>query len=45
VAAKNPERWYAQIDPDPETLLKARADFGRMILTLETIENNPPPWY
>ena len=45
VAAKNPERWYAHIDPDPETLLKARADFGKMILTVETVENNPPPWY
>ena len=42
VAAKNPERWYANPDPDPETLLKARADFGKMILTPETVENNPP---
>jgi hypothetical protein len=45
VAAKNPERWYANPDPDPETLMKARADFGKMILTPEIIESNPPPWY
>ena len=31
--AKDLEPWYATIDPDPETLAKARADFGGMILT------------
>ena len=45
VQAKDLEPWYAHIDPDPETLMKARADFGKMILTPETIANNPPPWY
>ena len=44
VQAKDLEPWYANIDPDPETLAKARADFGKMILTLETIKSNPPPW-
>lgn len=43
VQAKDLQPWYANIDPDPETLAKARADFGTMILTLETINNNPPP--
>ena len=45
VQAKNLESWYASVDSDPETLLKARADFGKMILTLQTIKDNPPPWY
>jgi hypothetical protein len=35
--------WYATIGPDPDTLAKARADFGTMILTTETIAANPPP--
>ena len=43
VQAKDLQPWYATIDPDPETLAKGRADFGKMILTLETIKNNPPP--
>jgi hypothetical protein len=34
----------ATIDPDPETLTKARADFGGMLLTPEIIAANPPPW-
>ncbi|QCB97185.1 hypothetical protein E5206_09785 [Arthrobacter sp. PAMC25564] len=44
VQAKDLEPWYATIDPDPDTLAKARADFGGMILTPEIIANNPPPW-
>ena len=44
VQAKDLEPWYANIDPDPETLAKARADFGKMILTPQTIADNPPPW-
>lgn len=44
VQAKDLEPWYANIDPDPETLAKARADFGGMILTKEIIADNPPPW-
>ncbi|QCB97184.1 hypothetical protein E5206_09780 [Arthrobacter sp. PAMC25564] len=44
VQAKDLESWYATIDPDPETLAKARADFGGMILTPEIIAANPPPW-
>ncbi len=44
VQAKDLEPWYAQIDPDPQTLAQARADFGGMIITPETIANNPPPW-
>ncbi|MBE3073621.1 MAG: hypothetical protein IMZ75_01540 [Actinobacteria bacterium] len=44
VQAKDLEPWYADIDPDSETLAKARADFGKMILTPQTIADNPPPW-
>ena len=44
VQAKDLEPWYANIDPDPETLVKARADFGKMILTPQTVADNPPPW-
>lgn len=44
VQAKDLEPWYATIDPDPDTLAKARADFGGMILTPEIIAANPPPW-
>ncbi|WP_427004233.1 hypothetical protein [Pseudarthrobacter sp. H2] len=44
VQAKDLEPWYASIDPDPETLAKARADFGGMLLTPEIIAANPPPW-
>ncbi|WP_426297748.1 hypothetical protein [Arthrobacter sp. R-11] len=44
VQAKDMEPWYAQIDPDPQTLAQARADFGGMLLTPEIIANNPPPW-
>lgn len=44
VQAKKLAPWYATIDPDPETLAKARADFGGMILTPEIISANPPPW-
>ena len=32
VASESP--WYANIGPDPETLVKAHADFAKMILTL-----------
>lgn len=45
VQAKDLEPWYANIDPDPETLAKARSDFGKMILTPQTIADNPPPWH
>jgi hypothetical protein len=44
VQATDLEPWYATIEPDPETLAKARADFGGMILTPEIIAANPPPW-
>ncbi|QCB97336.1 hypothetical protein E5206_10700 [Arthrobacter sp. PAMC25564] len=44
VQAKDLEPWYATIDPDPDTLAKARADFGGMVLTPEIIAANPPPW-
>jgi len=44
VQAKDLEPWYAHIDPDPDTLVKARADFGMMTLTPQTIADNPPPW-
>jgi hypothetical protein len=44
VQAKDLGRWYANIEPDPQTLAKARADFGKMILTPETLVDNPPPW-
>jgi hypothetical protein len=45
VQANDLEPWYASPDTDPATLAKARADFGSMILTEQTIEDNPPPWY
>ena len=32
VASESP--WYANLGPDPETLVKAHADFAKMILTL-----------
>lgn len=44
VEAKDLRLWYANIDPDPETLAQARADFGGMILTKQIIADNPPPW-
>ena len=44
VQAKDQQPWYANMDPDPETLAKARTDFGRMILTKQTTADNPPPW-
>ena len=44
VRAKDLEPCYANIDPDPATLAKARADFGGMLLTPEIIADNPPPW-
>lgn len=44
VKAKDLDPWYATIDPDPDTLAKARNDFGGMILTPEIIAANPPPW-
>lgn len=43
VQAKDLRAWYATGDPDPDTLAKARANFGNMILTPETIKNNPHP--
>ena len=44
VQAKDLQPWYATIDPEPETLAKARADFGGMILTEQIIADFPPPW-
>ncbi|WP_211882162.1 hypothetical protein [Pseudarthrobacter albicanus] len=44
VQAKDLKPWYATVDPAPETLAKARADFGGMLLTPEIIAANPPPW-
>lgn len=44
VQAKDLEPWYATTTVDPETLAKARDDFGAVILTPEIIANNPPPW-
>lgn len=44
VQAKDLEPWYATIDPDQETLARARADFTGMFLTPEIIADNPPPW-
>jgi hypothetical protein len=43
VQAKDLQPWYARGDPDPDTLAKARADFGQMILTKQTIADNPFP--
>ncbi|WP_109508747.1 hypothetical protein [Nocardioides speluncae] len=36
--------WYAQELPDPAVLAQARADFGDMILTVQTIKENPVTW-
>jgi hypothetical protein len=44
VQAKDLEPWYATTTVDPETLAKARADFGAVLLTREIIASNPPPW-
>lgn len=44
VKAHHLDSWYASLDPEPETLAKARHDFGDMILTLDTVASNPPPW-
>ena len=43
VQAKDLQPWYAKVDPDPETLAQARADFGKMILTKQTIADHPFP--
>lgn len=36
--------WYADLVPNPDTLAQGRHDFGAMIITADTITNNPPPW-
>lgn len=38
------EPWYRQPLPDPDTVARARHDFGDMILTQEVIDANPAPW-
>ena len=38
VAARDLEPWYAQPEPDPEVLARARQDFGEMIMTPENIQ-------
>jgi hypothetical protein len=44
VEAADLTAWFATERPDPMTVEQARADFGPMILTRETIALNPPPW-
>ena len=44
VEAPDLARWYEHLVPEPDTLAKGRQDFGDMILTAETIAENPPPW-
>ena len=36
--------WYQEPFPDPDTLTKARQDFGPMLLTKAVIAEHPPPW-
>lgn len=43
IQARDLATWYAQPAPTYEVLVAARADFGRMILTLADIAANPPP--
>ena len=44
--SSKPKIWrrYARPLPNPRTVIRARADFGAMILTNDTITTNPPPW-
>lgn len=48
VEASDLAPWYQEPEPDPETLARARADFGRMIVTVEDIktrtEKGLDPW-
>lgn len=42
VEARDLAAWYGDLTPDSETLTKARADFGQMIMTPELIGANSP---
>jgi hypothetical protein len=44
VSAHDLEPWYAHNAPDPQTLARARVDFGDMILSWDTILANPGPY-
>jgi len=44
VEAPDLESWYRQPLPDPDTVARARHDFGDMILTQEVIDASPAPW-
>jgi hypothetical protein len=44
VSAKSLDRWYADTVPDPDTISKARQDFGDMILTWDAILAKPGPY-
>lgn len=44
VQAQDLMPWYASVDPAPDILAKARADFTGVILTPEIIGANPLPW-
>jgi len=43
VRAKDLQPWYANIDPDPDTLAKARADFGKLIPPSRPSRTTRPP--
>lgn len=44
LSASDLEPWYAGTAAPPEIVEKARADFGDMILTWDTILANPGPY-
>lgn len=44
VSARDLEPWYAALVAEPATIERARADFGDMILTWDTILANPGPY-
>ena len=44
VRSNDLESWYAGLAADPNTIAKARHDFGDMILSWDTILSNPGPY-
>lgn len=43
LTSKQPEAWYATPNIHPDTLAKARQDFGQMILTQNTLDEHDLP--
>jgi hypothetical protein len=44
VEANDLKPWYADTLPDPDVVTQARADFAGALLTLDILNDNPPPW-